>query len=105
MYHYAHFQKAEIVSQLNKTLVTGLIQPSTSPFSLLVLLMKKKDRTWHFCMYYRALNLVTIKDRFPIPTVDDMLDELYGEPTSPSLICERGTIKSECTSRMCQRPL
>lgn len=77
-YRYPHFQKQEIEQQVELMLQKGMIQPSNSPFSSLVLLAKKQDGSWKFCVDYRALNALNIKDRFPIPTVDELLDELGG---------------------------
>jgi hypothetical protein len=77
-YCYAHLQKAGLEKQCAEMLVQGVIRPSSSAFSALVILIKKADDSWWLCVDYRALNEKTDMDKFPIPIVEELLDELRG---------------------------
>ena len=72
------FELQELKVQLQELLDKGFIRPSTSPWGALVLFAKKKDRTLLLCIDYRQLNRVTIKNRYPLPRIDDLFDQLRG---------------------------
>jgi hypothetical protein len=77
-YRYKPALKDEIERQVSKLLHSGFIRPSQSAFSSPILLVRKKDGSWRMCVDYRMLNALTVKSKFPIPIVDELLDELSG---------------------------
>lgn len=77
-YRYSYFLKYEIERIVANLLKFGMVRPSQSPFSSPMLLVSKSDGSWHMSIDYRILNADTIKDKYPIPIVDELFDELYG---------------------------
>jgi hypothetical protein len=77
-YRVPHKLKDELEKQIKHLLETKLIRPSHSPYVSLVLLVKKIDISWRLCIDFRKLNAQTIKNKFPVPVIEDLLDELHG---------------------------
>jgi len=78
-YRYPYQQKNEIEQLVKELLEVRFIKESKSSFSTPVILVKKKDGSFRMCVDYKELNKITIKDKFPIPVIDELLDELNGE--------------------------
>jgi len=74
-------ESKEIQKQVNELLEKGWVQHSMSLCVMSVILVPKKDGTWRMCINCRAINNITIKYMHPIPRLDDLLDELHGEPS------------------------
>ena len=86
LYRYFSVQKDEIEKLVTEMKTTGIIRDNTSPFASPVVLVKKKDGTQRLCIDYKQLNKITIKDTFPIPLMEELLDELIGLFGSPNWI-------------------
>ncbi|GJX10964.1 RNA-directed DNA polymerase, eukaryota, partial [Tanacetum coccineum] len=77
-YRHPPIKKDAIEAIVKELLESGVIKPSQIPFSSSIVMVKKKDNTWRICADYRQLNKSTIKDKFPIPIIDELIDELHG---------------------------
>jgi hypothetical protein len=77
-YRYLVAHKDELERQCVAMIEQGIVRRSTSAFSSPVLLVAKPDGSWRFYVDYRALNVLAVKDAFPIPVVEELLDELHG---------------------------
>nr|GEV06803.1 hypothetical protein [Tanacetum cinerariifolium] len=75
-YRHPPNQKDTIEGMVKELIDSGVIRASQSPFPSPIMMVKKKDRTWRMCIDYRQLNKHTVKDKFPIPVIEELIDEL-----------------------------
>jgi len=77
-YRHSSLQKDVVEKMIQEMLDSGTIQHNRSPFASPIVLVKKKDGSWRLDIDYRALNKLTVKDKFSIPLIDELLEELVG---------------------------
>jgi hypothetical protein len=69
-------EMTKIKKQAQVLLDQGVIGPKSSPFGSLIMMVPKKDGTWKMCVDYQALNKIKVKNRYPLPRTDDLLNQL-----------------------------
>ena len=77
-YRYPYYQKNEIEKIVKELLSVGFIRNNSSLFASPILLVRKANGSWRMCIDYRDSNQETIKDKYPIPVIDELLEELFG---------------------------
>ncbi|GJV34268.1 putative nucleotidyltransferase, ribonuclease H [Tanacetum coccineum] len=77
-YRLAPAEMKELAEQLKELSDKGFIRPSSSPWGAPILFVKKKDGSFRMCIDYRELNKLTVKNRYPLPRIDDLFDQLQG---------------------------
>jgi len=90
IYRLSPVELNELKQQLDTLLASGFIEPSCSPWGAPILFVAKKDGTLRMCIDYRALNKVTRKDRYPLPRIDDLFDQLHGAKYFSSIDLQQG---------------
>lgn len=89
-YRLSHSEQAVVKSKINELLEAGIIKESESSFASPVILVKKKNGDYRMCVDYRALNAITVKDRYPLPNIDDQVSKLAGKQFFTSLDMAQG---------------
>jgi hypothetical protein len=104
-YNMSPLELRELKTHLEELLQKHFIRPSVSPWGAPVLLVKKKDGTMRLCIDYRQLNKVTIKNRYPLPLIDDLLDQLRGATVFQRLISDPVITRFVSSLQMCPKLL
>ncbi|GKF64804.1 hypothetical protein Tco_0188252, partial [Tanacetum coccineum] len=92
-YRLAPSEMKELAEQLQELTDKGFIRPSSSPWGALVLFVKKKDGSFRMCIDYRELKKLIVKNRYPLPRIDDQFDQLQG-----SSIYSKIDLRSGCNT-------
>ena len=79
MYCMSIIENVEITRQIKEILDKGIIRPSTSLCGSPIVLIPKKDGTWHMCVDFQALNKITVNNHYPLSRIDDLFDNLKEE--------------------------
>ena len=96
---------AKLKTQLNELLKKGLIHPSSSPWGCPAIFVKKKDQSLPMCVDYRSLNAVTIKNKYPLPRIDILFDQLSKAKVFSKIDLRSGYHRSRSVLKMCLRQL
>src|ERR1043165_3446858 len=90
-YKMASHELDELKIQLEALLAKGFIRPSSSPWGCPVLFVTKKDGIQRMCVDYRPLNIATIKNKYPLPRINDLYDQLAGSSVCPKMDLRLGS--------------
>ncbi|KAJ9504785.1 hypothetical protein QJQ45_007281 [Haematococcus lacustris] len=89
-YKLSPIEQAELAKRIPEYIAKGWIEPSDSPYSSPLLFVEKNDGTLRMCVDFRALNKITVRDRFPLPLIDDLFDKLQGCTVFSSMDLQSG---------------
>ncbi|GJW37044.1 putative reverse transcriptase domain-containing protein [Tanacetum coccineum] len=102
-YRLAPSEMEELSTQLQELSDKGFIRPSSSPWGAPVLFIKKKDGSFQMCIDYRELNKLNVKNRYPLPRIDDLFDQLQGSSVYSKIDLRSVITNSDFVTRMFQR--